>query len=169
MADYNCPASQDRALPQREPRPDTLVFHFSGSGRFQVRFCCYNSKLLSRELVHDIFQPAHRKNTLFSWESKSHQLHLASDFRLHRLIIKDLLMKLHLKKYTSTFSCLTPCQLRCMFMSCCYKYLSKRPETASFPDLRSAPETRHLNHEIQPVIQHQLLCVLFLQIFISLV
>lgn len=72
MADYNCPASRQRAPPQREPRPDTHVLRFSGSGMFQVRFCCYNSKLLFRELVHDIFQPADRKNTLFAWESKSH-------------------------------------------------------------------------------------------------
>lgn len=77
--------------------------------------------------------------------------------------------KLHLKNILKTFSCLTPLHLRCMFMCCCYKYLSKRPETTLFPDLQSAPEIRNLSDEIQPVSQHQLLCVCFLQIFISLV
>lgn len=65
-----------------------MYIYLRGCGTFQVRFFLCGAKLLSCQLVHDIFQPVERRNTPFALESMSHGLDVSVACKIYNAEIE---------------------------------------------------------------------------------
>lgn len=72
MADYNCSNKRrTAAVPSEQSFTELHMRLFARIWKVSGQVCLYSSKLLSSELVHDIFQPVERRNMPFTPETVS--------------------------------------------------------------------------------------------------